>query len=347
MPIVTLRPNADHYVTLTKYPTSLSNAYEAVDEETANDDTDYIYANGTSGYGIFELTDPSVSEGEINNVTVKAKIKAVSGTNYYYIYIKVNGTYYNGGQVYYGYSTYTEVSHSWATNPNTGQAWTWTDIQNLIAGVKLAVGNSSSQGRCTQIWVEVDYTLPPQEKSFTAKINLFWRLTNSITAKINLIKGKRLQSKINLFWRLTNSLSSKISLIYRKYTGIPVKINLTEKYLWINGVNLESMGFWISDYTFSKKVDVEEDINGNKTEFSTNQPSYIVIKGILEAPSRVSLDAKVKNFLALVYNEDSYNAVINNTRCTVYPINVDIKEIPNFPRQRELIIIYQVSKEVF
>jgi hypothetical protein len=52
-----------------------------------------------------------------------------------------------------GYATYSET---WTTDPSGGQ-WTWTDITNLQAGIRLSGQNSTFPAYCTQVWVEVVY----------------------------------------------------------------------------------------------------------------------------------------------------------------------------------------------
>lgn len=53
-------------------------------------------------------------------------------------------------------TSYGQFSSTYTTNPSTGQPWTYTDINNLQAGVRLASPSSSSQARSTMVWLEVD-----------------------------------------------------------------------------------------------------------------------------------------------------------------------------------------------
>ncbi len=62
------------------------------------------------------------------------------------------------------FSSDLEIDMSWATyyqdhsvNPNTGQPWTWAEINALQAGIKLT-GEEGEEPECTQVYVEVTYT---------------------------------------------------------------------------------------------------------------------------------------------------------------------------------------------
>ncbi len=72
--------------------------------------------------------------------------------------LKTYGTVYeeNVG----GYSAWTTLSHTWTTNPYTGKAWTWDEINALEIGVALNHAASSPVwSDCTQVYAEVKYSL--------------------------------------------------------------------------------------------------------------------------------------------------------------------------------------------
>lgn len=54
-------------------------------------------------------------------------------------------------------STWETISQEWATNPADSQPWDWSDIDALQIGVGLKA-SSGGYTRCTQVYVEVDYT---------------------------------------------------------------------------------------------------------------------------------------------------------------------------------------------
>jgi hypothetical protein len=75
------------------------------------------------------------------------------------IKIITHGSEYSGDEETlieeYGYDTFSKV---WTNNPNTGQPWTWDEINALQAGVALLSESSDFQSHCTQVFIEVGYT---------------------------------------------------------------------------------------------------------------------------------------------------------------------------------------------
>ena len=175
-----LIPNGDSFAAL--LCSSGSVHYALVDDPVATPDDlgTYVYKNGASGPAaatdLFTLPNHSSEAGVINYVRVYHRHRSnYAITMYSQPYVRMGGTDYAGTQV--SISTSWATSHTqWATNPNTSLAWTWNDIDNLIAGVKLT-GNSvwtpedysdpknpiegywtNYAALCTQIYVAVNYT---------------------------------------------------------------------------------------------------------------------------------------------------------------------------------------------
>ena len=84
-----------------------------------------------------------------------------------------------------GDETYHLYSTEYTTNPYTTSAWTWDEIDALVAGVYLWCSSADKDGcnaQCTQVYVEVDYTetgatiepsaIASAEAFGTAKLNL-------------------------------------------------------------------------------------------------------------------------------------------------------------------------------
>ena len=178
---LTLIPNGDSFAALVCSSGTVH--YALVDDPVATPDDlgTYVYKNGASGPSaatdLFDLPNHGAEAGVINYVRVYHRHRdnnagcAMSSQPY----VRTGGSDYAGTSVASTTSFVTSYTE-WATNPNTGLAWTWTDIDNLIAGVKLT-GNSvwtpednsdpkypiegywtNYAAMCTQVYVVVGYT---------------------------------------------------------------------------------------------------------------------------------------------------------------------------------------------
>jgi hypothetical protein len=162
----TLRPNtAGDETALLPTPGTGEANWEDVDEVVADDDTTRVRQNSATNNwerDLYNLPAHSGS-GTINSITVYARCKVSTGavpdqTNLK-IALKTGGTAYEGSEVQLT-TSYVNYSSQWNTNPQTGVAWTWGDIDALQTGVSLrkAQSDSSYTTRCTQVWVVVDYS---------------------------------------------------------------------------------------------------------------------------------------------------------------------------------------------
>jgi len=154
MPTETLRPNAaGDESALT--PNSGAN-YACVNEAAVDEDSTYVYKTGT-GYlrDLYNLPTSSGSE-TINFIKVYFRCRRTGGLfGVVKPALKSDSTVTDGTQVSLttDYATYSE---KWNTNPADSAAWEWGDIDELQIGVSL---NAITEVRCTQIYVEVNYTL--------------------------------------------------------------------------------------------------------------------------------------------------------------------------------------------
>lgn len=140
--VLTLRPNAAGDNT-DFTPVGEANNWQCVDEEVANEDTDYVkWQSELTGYDFYNIPNHTTETGTINYVRVFARGKTVDfAQNSSGIY-KIIET--DDARVNVGYSSsfnlltnsYSTFSKVWALNPRTSAAWTWADIDNLQIGVQ-------------------------------------------------------------------------------------------------------------------------------------------------------------------------------------------------------------------
>jgi hypothetical protein len=134
--------------------------YTVVDEETPDDDSTYVYNQQFSSpvfqRDLYNLPASSGS-GTINKITVHFRCKMGNASSKAKASIKSDSTVTDGDEkVATETGVWENHSQEWATNPADSEAWEWADIDNLQIGVSLK--GSYSYCRCTQVYVEVDYT---------------------------------------------------------------------------------------------------------------------------------------------------------------------------------------------
>lgn len=141
--------------------------WECVDEETANEDDDYVGNKATPAnmkLDTYETEDLPFSTGTIHSVTIFTRTRceknsvAQAKTK---IAVRVAGTDYYGPVV--DLSTgYVTRSKEYTTSPATGLAWTWDEVKAMEIGVALQAGITSgftdSFARCTQVYAVVNFT---------------------------------------------------------------------------------------------------------------------------------------------------------------------------------------------
>jgi prepilin-type N-terminal cleavage/methylation domain-containing protein len=148
---LTLRPNANGFYS------AWSGSYADVDDTAAND-SDRVFASTTSAAVTFALEDPSQS-GTITAVRLVVRANRV-GLNPFQIRPRLRSTSamlnYDSAPITLT-TSYANYTTSYATNPLTGLAWTWSDVNDLQAGVLLSTGATSGSAQVSEMYVEVDY----------------------------------------------------------------------------------------------------------------------------------------------------------------------------------------------
>ncbi len=174
MPVEILRPNAVGEVNgLYVYPSG--DHWSRISEVVPDDDATYVHRyGGTTGtsYESYHLAELPVGNAVITNVRVVARVRRIamnSGGTYpttIGLGVRISGLNY-----FSNYSTssnsYVTIARDFATNPNTGSAWTVASVNALQAFLALGFYNMALwqggliSGRCTQLYVEVTYAAPP------------------------------------------------------------------------------------------------------------------------------------------------------------------------------------------
>jgi hypothetical protein len=162
-----LRPTgAGYYTTMT--PVGLPNNWNCVNEETL-DGTKYVTNDGTSGgyRDLYTLTDPVGASGSIVSITLNAYCKKswASETYLFTPYLRTNSQNKLGTTQEIssgGWSLYYQI---YTTNPSTTDAWTWSEIESLQAGMYITVDSGLHGASCAQLWIEVIFTPIPSGRA--------------------------------------------------------------------------------------------------------------------------------------------------------------------------------------
>lgn len=167
MSTLTLRPNAAGDAT-TLFKKSGTYNWQMVDEASPDNDGSYVYVvapvdGSNTKYDLYNLPDHTTETGTINYVRVYFRCRRIfnAASGNAWAKIKTGGTEYIGSSKSLGMS-YSNYYHQWNTNPKTGVAWTWGDIDALQAGIQLRAYHGTDcvtgHSRCTQVYVAVNYT---------------------------------------------------------------------------------------------------------------------------------------------------------------------------------------------
>ncbi len=198
---LTIRPNGAGSETSIsyQYPDSGSH-YDKVDEETADDDSTYVWTPDTASWerDLYALEDTSQT-GDIEKIKVYWRVEcsnpiicdACAMGQASKPSIRTHNTTYDGSETdhYDACNSYYTYSREWTTNPYTGNAWTWDEINSLEAGANLYADSDAGYARLTQVYVEVYYGTYQTSGSFQST---------------NLLQGQ----SVGPIWSFSYNLSS-------------------------------------------------------------------------------------------------------------------------------------------
>lgn len=98
--------------------------------------------------------------GTINSVTayVKAKASGSDPAEQIRILWRTYSTDYESGDISVSRAAFTEYSQQRTTNPNTGSAWTWAEVDALQVGIRASVLASGENVWASEVWIVINYT---------------------------------------------------------------------------------------------------------------------------------------------------------------------------------------------
>lgn len=161
-----LRPNGSGQYSQLEDENCSTN-WQCVDEVSADDNSTYVKGDNSSlQRDLYTLTDPTTTTGTIDSIVVHILVEGEgsghhhghyhggSSDPYAQTYIRTDNSNYEGSSINLDdVNDYTEYTTTYIQNPETSSDWTWSEIVDLEAGVRL-----TEDARCTQVWVEVFYT---------------------------------------------------------------------------------------------------------------------------------------------------------------------------------------------
>ncbi|GAI93426.1 unnamed protein product, partial [marine sediment metagenome] len=171
--VETLRPNAAGDETTLRYHLSAEDwgapnpakNWQCVDEVVPDETTTNVRSaieKNTYDRDLYNIPDSGVSLGIINKITLHIRCRR-SWEAYAKCSMRTNGVTYDGDEKGPIPLEWTDYSQEWLINPGNAHNWTWDEIDALQIGVSLKAGgvHDSRWGECTQVYVEVDYTIGP------------------------------------------------------------------------------------------------------------------------------------------------------------------------------------------
>lgn len=165
--ILTWRPNANgnqNDFWPEPSPEACDINYKCVDEVVPDDDASYCAAYGATDIDLYGLPAHTSEKGVINHVRVCIRAETMMAVEGRILVRTHNNNYGNDmGYVY----PWMWVDYYWQLdkNPNTGEPWTWAEIDDLEVGAEVTLAGSPLE--VTQAYAEVDFTPPAGSPGLT------------------------------------------------------------------------------------------------------------------------------------------------------------------------------------
>jgi len=133
--------------------------YLACDEIIRDNLTTYIdkLPGNVYRYDLYNLSNITINTFTIHSVTVYCWVIKGARNSYFKTALRTHGNYYYGSE-FTASGGWELINKTYTTNPDTSNAWTWTEVQELEAGVGAKTTNDISLPgpRCTQVFVVVN-----------------------------------------------------------------------------------------------------------------------------------------------------------------------------------------------
>ncbi|MFH1290290.1 MAG: hypothetical protein ABIH92_02675 [Nanoarchaeota archaeon] len=251
-PQETLLPESDSVV-------ALSTSGCSVNSECVNDSSDssYVYETGAPWVeDIYDIANVSSGSGSINNVTVYVRMQRGGSSG------PAGKTIIYTDQAYYGAersleTSWADYSDTYATNPGGG-AWTWDAVNSMQAGVTLKGGSGTREGRCSEVWVVVDYSVPSADLNVTLNYPTDYLLLNSRDVTFNYTPGSANGTYINcsLFDNSTGSLAfdqvNSTAIVNNEVNQFNKTYSQDGSFLWnVFCVDAVNSTFAVTDFKFT------------------------------------------------------------------------------------------------
>jgi hypothetical protein len=136
--------------------------WDKVDEQPTDEDATYISTQGVNSWerDLFNLGGYIGASGieTINNVKIYVRYAANGDhTARAMVAMKTHDQVYEGPSEATTGTDFVTISWENLTNPATGEAWTWEEINDLQAGVTMKGPSKTKAAICTQVYVQVYY----------------------------------------------------------------------------------------------------------------------------------------------------------------------------------------------
>ncbi len=191
----------------------------AVDDISPDYNATYIYSTNYGVHGDHFKFPGTSGVGPINEIAVCfLATKQTQGSSDGYVagQVRIGGADYSLGAILRPLLGSWELySRELTTNPATAQPWTWAEMD--VLEVRQMLRAYDGQMRCTQVYVEIDYS-PPIIVSDTIhlKWNVLALISDTIHLKWNVLA--LVASTILCQWRV-RALVNQSRLNRRRYTG--------------------------------------------------------------------------------------------------------------------------------